>query len=170
MNERQARAQEGLAKGGGLGQDSSKRSLRRGQNGDEEENDEYNESVEYGAEEETPPEKKISKLTFGAMIVVAILLSVLAFFLPFIGWLVGTVVMGVAYWALGVKFNKKNLLKFGACDVVELIPVINVIPTFILSVFLNLGPMVQGVEELANSIPGGELAEQVAKIALKGKK
>ena len=164
MNERQANAQRNLQEGKGLGQDSSRRSFRRGQN-------EYGEEdEEYGVEEETPPEKKISKFTFGVMIVVAILLSVLAFFLPFIGWLIGTVVMGVTYWALGVKFNKKNLLKFGACDAVELIPVVNAIPTFILSVFLNLGPMVQGFEELASSIPGGELAEQVAKIALKGKK
>ncbi len=175
MNERQAAAQNTLSEGRALGQDSSslKKIQRRNraiQEGVWDEEDERNFDIksEYNEDGEID-DKKISKSTFIAMIVVGLILDTIAI-LPVLGWLFSTIVLILIYISLGVKFHIRNVLKFGACDVIKLIPLISVFPAFVLSIFLNLGPMIEGVDKLVDSVPGGEMVNQVSKVALRNKK
>ena len=104
----------------------------------------------------------VSKMAFFVMIVAASILdlsSALLNLIPVVGggaadiiiWLPGTVIFFLAYLKLGVGFGGKNTLKLGGCDVVKLIPVLNALPTFLLSVFLTLGP------SAVKNLPGGEV-------------
>jgi hypothetical protein len=155
MNERQARTQHKLSTGGDLGQDSS---------------DNFNDKKNVGGDkvEEIGDDKKtITKTTFIIMIGVGLILDVISL-IPFLGWFFSTVVLILIYLKLGVKFHLKNILKFGSCDLIELIPVINVVPAFTLATILNLGPMVEGIEDL---VPAGEaVAHKVQKMMSMTKK
>lgn len=135
MNERQANTQHKLSKGRSLGQDSSSA---------------YSDTENI--QTNTEGEKKISKAKFIMMIAVGLILDIIGL-IPFLGWLFSSVVLILIYYKLGVKFHLKNILKFGSCDLIKLIPIISIIPTFTLAVILNIGPMVEGVEDM---IPGGE--------------
>jgi len=152
MNEEQADSQYKLSRGIPRGRNSvnnsedddgyeenpSQKSVRGGQNGG----------------------KTISKSVFIAMIVVGLLLDVLGV-VPVIGWFTSSVILIGIYIKLGVEFHFKNILKFGGCDALKLIPGVSIIPTFTLAVILNLLPI---VDNLGGSIPGGEnIANKVQK-------
>ena len=175
MNERQAIAQSSLSRGENPGQDSSKRRFRRTSernrldNEDEEMNeDDFNdyENGDDGDSEgettESGGEKKISKSTFGWMFPIFLILDVIAL-VPIIGYSISTVTIILIYRKLGVKFHIKNVLKFGACDLTKAIPGLSLIPAFVLSLILNVGPMVEGIEE---SIPGGEMVQHAVQKAI----
>ncbi len=145
MNERQARTQHRLSTRGYLGEDSS-------DDFDEEEYSE-NSSGDKG-------EKTITKTTFIIMIIVGLVLDIIGL-LPILGWFVSSVILILIYLKLGVKFHFKNVSKFAACDLIKLIPILDIIPAFTLAIILNLAPMVEGLSE---SIPGGPaIANKVQK-------
>ena len=178
MNERQAIAQSSLSRGENPGQDSSKRRFRRtseindmkngGEDIDEndfdgDENDDDSEGGDSeGGTTTSGGEKKISKSTFGWMLAIALILDGIGL-IPIIGWSISSVILILIYLKLGVKFHIKNVLKFGACDLIKLIPGLSLIPAFVLSVILNVGPMVEGIEE---SIPGGEMVQHAVQKAI----
>lgn len=106
--------------------------------------------------------RKISRTVFGIMLAVGLFLDIIGV-IPFIGWGISSLALLFIYIMLGVEFHMKNIFKFGACDFIKLIPGLSVIPTFVLSVILNLGPM---VEDLGKGIPGGEQLANKAQQAL----
>jgi hypothetical protein len=136
MNERQARAQHRLSTGGHLGRDSSS----------DFDSEDYPEVSSAGE-----GEKEITMTTFIIMLIVGLCLDILGL-VPLIGWGLSSIILILIYLALGVKFHLKNVLKFGGCDLAKFVPFVSIIPTFMLAVILNLGPMVAG---LSDKIPGG---------------
>ncbi len=138
MNERQAAAQRDYSQGKSPGKDSSPTQEKMNYNG---------ELIEGG------DEKKIAKSTFIIMIGVGLVLDLIGL-IPALGWFTSSLILILIYLKLGVKFHLKNVLKFGGCDLIKLIPGLSIIPAFTLSVILNLGPMIEGLED---SIPGGEI-------------
>jgi hypothetical protein len=144
MNERQAKSQHTLSHGRPLGSDSEQR-------GDDNDSLKQNPNT-VGGEEVEENENKISKSVFGIMLGVGLVLDIIGL-IPLIGWGISTMILIFTYIKLGVKFHIKNVIKFGSCDAVKLIPGLSLVPGFVLSVILNLGPMVEG---LADEIPGGE--------------
>jgi predicted nucleic acid-binding Zn ribbon protein len=136
MNEKQATTQQKLSHRRPIGQDST---------------DDSDTDIEQNTEI-TNDEKKIKKSTFIIMIGVGLLLDAVGL-IPLLGWFTSSLILILIYLKLGVKFHLKNVLKFGACDLIKLIPGLSIIPAFTLSVILNLGPMIEGLED---AIPGGE--------------
>ena len=142
MNERQASAQEKLSK-----QDAPEES-----------------SGDSGL-------PKIEKGTFFWVLGVAgvaDLLSVLCGWLTLDGGLIqdifvtvpATTVLVIIYIWKGVKFNSKNVFKIVGCDATKIIPLANMLPTFILNVVLTMGPLVD-IGSITKKIPGGEIANKV---------
>ena len=145
MNEKQATRQRDFSQGKNPGRDSLS---------DRDETN-YSNGVVGGSNE-----KKILKSTFIIMIGVALVLDLIGL-IPFLGWFISSLILILIYLKLGVKFHLKNVMKFGGCDLIKLIPGLSIIPSFVLSVILNLGPMTEGLED---SIPGGEaIAHSVQK-------
>ena len=155
MNERQADAQHKLSHGRPLGQSSLN---------DEnlEEDDARGKSKQSSS---TGDDTQITKKVFFGMLFVATLLDLFGFLLNLIAvvggaasdiliWFPGMIFLFVAYLKLGVKFSSKNSLKIAGCSIIELIPVLNALPGFMLSVILTLGPMV--AKDIIESVPGGE--------------
>ena len=157
MNVPQAQAQNRLSHGINPGRDSSEDfSLSKNPK-----------NSQNKPKQEGSLEKKITKGTFITMLGVGLILDIVGL-LPLVGWFVSSITLIVIYDILGVKFHIKNILKFGSCDIVKLIPGLSLVPAFVLSVVLNLGPMVEGIEK---TIPGGEqLAHTVQKAMATTKK
>lgn len=155
MNERQADSQYKLSKGRPLGQNSL----------NDEKSNETN-IVNKRHIESGGGEKTIAKSTFILMIGVGLVLDLVGL-IPALGWFTSSLILILIYLKLGVKFHLKNVLKFGSCDLVKLVPGLSIIPAFTLSVILNLGPMIEGLED---TIPGGEAVAHSVQKALSATK
>jgi hypothetical protein len=138
MNERQAESQYKL---------SNKRNPGRSSVFKKNEEDDFEDEDSMYLNSEDEPEKRVSVKAFLLSIIFGLVLDVVSFFLPILGWSVGTVLIILLYFKLGVKFHFKNLMKFGGCSFIESIPVINMFPAFTLAIILNVGPMVWGGEQ-----------------------
>ncbi|MEI6553083.1 MAG: hypothetical protein WCO09_00785 [bacterium] len=183
MNYKQARIQGRLSQGKSLGQDSSIRPSKHNQNNNEDANDDrYNIYTKNRDSGEDRKDKKVSKTTFLIMLFVALILDIIGL-VPILGWFISSLILIIIYIKLGVKFHLKNILKFGACDTLKFIPFLSLFPSFFLSVFLNLGPMVDGIEKmiakavemLTDVVAGGDeiagkLAGQVVSKSMRGRK
>ncbi len=156
MNERQADVQHKLSHGRPLGQDSFN-------DDDSNENNTQKKNMQGGTESDN--DTHITKKTFIVVLFIATILDLFGFLLnliPVIGgaagdiviWFPGMVFLFIVYLKLGVKFTSKNSLKIAGCSIIEIIPVLNALPAFMLSVILTLGPMV--AKDIVEEIPGGE--------------
>lgn len=99
-------------------------------------------------------EKTITRSTFYKMIALAAvfdIVSALINLIVVVGGFISTVFITAPgfglfffiYRKLGLKFHLKNSSKFGSSALIEAIPILNALPGFVLSVVLNLGPMIQ---------------------------
>ena len=152
MNERQALTQESLSKGKDLGTSSSKENTAGSTN-------------EGGG-------STISKKTFQQVLAFAIFLdsaSLLINLIPIVGgvvatvfiWIPGMMALFIIYLKLGVPFHFKNSMKFAGCNVIEMIPILNALPGFTLSVIVNLGPLVKKEEGEGGMFGGNSVQSKI---------
>ncbi len=111
--------------------------------------------------------KKTSKIDFVFMLGVAgffDLLSGLINLIPGIGGVVstifitptGTLTLWFMYKRRGIEFKSaKAVAKFGGASLIELVPVLNIFPGFILNVLLNYGS-VEAKEIVGGIVPGAK--------------
>src|SRR3989344_2139954 len=110
-----------------------------------------------------PEEKKgLNNTTIALMISVAIFYDVLQWLLAFIfmGWLVSIFALLTFYvWfkMKGMSFMKpKRFAAFGGSFIVELIPIINILPAWTLAIVLLA--LDSKIKKIAAVVPGGEMA------------
>jgi hypothetical protein len=111
--------------------------------------------------------KKTSKIDFVFMLGVAgffDLISGLINLIPGIGGFMstifitptGTFILWFMYKKRGIEFKSaKSIAKFGGASLIELVPVLNVLPGFILNVLLNYGGK-EAKEMVGNTVPGAK--------------
>ena len=111
--------------------------------------------------------REITKITMGLMVGVALFYDVIQAgldLLPFVGWILSPLVSIPAFLTFYIWFKiygrnfmtPKRALAMGAGVIIEMIPILNILPGWTIAVLFLIG--IEKAEKIASIVPGGGVA------------